>query len=235
MRIVRGGRSAPDDDRAVTDTLVDSVRETGEAVLRVWQPPEQAAFGRRDAHRSGFERARSIVTDRGVRAVERSTGGHVVYFTGSTLSFVRARAVSEERSGIEDRYEQTIGQVQSALADVGVSAHRGEPPGAFCPGTHSLSARGKLVGLAQRVRQQVAVVAGIVVVEDHGDIADLLEPVYDALEIEFDPGAVGSVARAGGDSSPETVRSALEARLTPPGATARRVHLDDISTLTESS
>lgn len=223
MRVVRGRVPTPAMDRAITTQIVDSVPESGESALRVWQPPAQVAFGRRDTNRDGFERARELVTDRGVPAIERSTGGHAVYFTGDTLSFLLATPTANERTGIEDRYERTIAPLQSALAALGVDTERGEPDGAFCPGTHSLSAEGKIVGLAQRVRRTVAVVAGIVVLQDHEQIADLLSPVYEALDIPFDPGAVGSISRAGGTTDPETVCETFEAHLTP--AEASMEHL----------
>ena len=213
MRVVRGSVNAPEPDRTVTIQLVQSVATAGESALRVWQPPEQVAFGRRDANREGFERARDAVTSGGVSAIERSTGGHAVYFTGNTVSFVRATPVSDERTGIERRYEETIPKVRTALSEVGVETHQGEPEGAFCPGTHSLSADGKIVGLAQRVRNDVAVVAGILVLQDHEQIAALLDPVYDALDIPFNPDAVGSVARTGGTARWPAIRDALEAEL----------------------
>lgn len=72
---------------------------------------------------------------------------------------------------------------------------------------------GKLVGLAQRVTGEAALVAGIVVTRDHGEIASVLDPVYDALGVPFDPGSVGSVARAGGNGDPGAVARAVEAVL----------------------
>jgi len=229
MRVVRGRLDSAPTDRSATRAVVESVAQTGESVLRVWQPPQQVAFGRRDTTRTGFERARETVTSRGIPAIERSTGGHAVYFTGTTLSFVRADPVQDGRTGIEDRYEKTIPLLQSALSDLAVDATRGEPDGAFCPGTHSLSVTGKVVGLAQRVRRNVAVVAGIVVVQDHEQIAELLAPVYDALDVPFDPDTVGSIARACGDASPANVRAAIEEELTPPGTAVKVQSIDSFS------
>ena len=62
----------------------------------------------------------------------------------------------------------------------------------FCPGAHSLRADGKLVGIAQRVRQDVAFTAGIAVVRDHGPIGNVLSPVYDALGVPFHPESGGA-------------------------------------------
>ncbi|MDY7083409.1 MAG: lipoate--protein ligase family protein, partial [Halobacteria archaeon] len=57
--------------------------------------------------------------------------------------------------------------------------------------------------------QDVAVVAGVLVVADHEAIADVLDPVYAALDVEFDPGTVGSTASAGGEGDPDVVARAV--------------------------
>ena len=71
----------------------------------------------------------------------------------------------------------------------------------------------KLAGLAQRVRTDVAVVAGVLLVRDHDEIAGVLAPVYEALAVPFDPESVGGVALAGGESDPERVVAAVERAL----------------------
>lgn len=213
MRVVRGRRETPQADREYTKELIDAVGETGEPAVRVWQPHEQLVFGRRDTNRDGYERAREAATAQGVPVVERTVGGHAVYYTGGTISFLRAAPSGELRTGIDARYERITTELQAALADLGVEAREGEPPGSFCPGAHSLTAEGKIVGLAQRVRRDVAVVAGILLVAEHERIARVLEPVYDALELAFDPESTGSLARAGGETDPRRVRHALEESL----------------------
>jgi lipoate-protein ligase A len=226
MRIVRGRAAAPAADRQLTDQVVSTVGESGEPAVRVWQPPRQVAFGRRDAHRDGYDRAQQRLADRGIPHVERATGGHAVFFSGTTVSFLRATPVEDGRSSITDRYETTIAAVQEALSRLGVDASEGEPDGAFCPGTHSLSADGKIVGLAQRVRRDTAIISGIVVVRDHEEISEVLGPVYQALEIPFERTATGSIAKAGGDSDPERVCRELERTLSVGEASVERVSSD---------
>jgi lipoate-protein ligase A len=107
-----------------------------------------------------------------------------------------------------------VADLHGALEALGVDAREGEPPGAFCPGAHSLSTdAGKVVGIAQRVRQGSAAVAGIVVVRDHAAIAAVLEPVYGALGVPFDAASVGSVAASGGPADPTRVARAVESAL----------------------
>lgn len=213
MRIVRGRGPTPERDREITRVHADTIADSGEGVLRVWRPHRQVVFGRRDSNREGYERARRIAAERGFETTERAVGGHAVCYTGATVSFVRATAVDDPRSGITARYERTTEAVRSALSELGVPADEGEPEGSFCPGTHSLSLEGKIVGLAQRIRRDVAVVGGIVVVRDHEEIDATLAPVYDALGVPFERGSTGSIAGAGGTADPELVRSRLETAL----------------------
>lgn len=223
MRIVRGRGPSAERDRERSRELVSSVAETGEPLLRIWQPHRHVAFGRRDSNRPGYERARALADEHGFVPVDRTTGGHAVCFTGNTVSFVRVTPVDDLRGGIDERYQQTTETLETALSELGVSPWVGEPDGAFCPGTHSISDEGKMVGLAQRVKRDVAVVAGIVVVRDHEDIAEVLGPIYDALDISFERNATGSIARSGGTSDPGRVIETLESHLADPGASVERL------------
>lgn len=227
MRVLRGRVADREADRAVTERLVADTRETGEPAVRVWRPPRQVAFGRRDAREPGYERARAAATERGYPSYERDTGGRAVAYTGHTIAFCRTEPVAEARTGIEERYDAAVADLRAALGDCGITAERGEPDRAFCPGAHSLSAEGKLVGIAQRVGGGVARVGGILVVRDHEAVAEVLDPVYDALGVPFDPGTVGSVARAIG-VAPESVdtgavRRAVEDALAGSDARVERV------------
>jgi lipoate-protein ligase A len=211
MRVLRGRAADRDADRARTAAMLDRTAETGVPALRVWTPGRQVAFGRRDTREEGYERAREAAASHGFPTVERSVGGRVVAYTDSTLAFAHAVPVGDERAGLDARYEGATNAVLRALRDLGVTAWRGEPEASFCPGAHSVQRDGKLVGVAQRVRQGAALVSGIVVVDDADEIAAVLAPVYDALDLPFDPDSVGSVARAGGPSDPDEVARALEA------------------------
>lgn len=214
MYVLRGRGETLAGDREATEQFVARARETGEPGVRVWRPPKNVAFGRRDSNREGYEQAREIAAEHGYPIAERSVGGHAVAFTGRTVAFALAEPVEESRSGITERYDRMTELVTAALADLGVDAEAGEPEGAFCPGTHSLSAEGKIAGLAQRVHSDAAVTSGILLVGDHEAVADVLAPIYDALEVPFEREAVGSIARAGGEATPETVVETFVEQLT---------------------
>jgi lipoate-protein ligase A len=157
-------------------------------------------------------------------------GGRAVAYTGTTVCFAHIDTVSDKRKGLTDRYDRIVDQLRQALDAVGIDADRGEPDGAFCPGTHSLSATGKLVGVAQRIRRDVALTAGIVIPRDRAELIDVLEPVYTHLNIPFDPDAVGSVRRAGSSASPEEVRQAIEESLIAGNSTdPSDVHREHVS------
>jgi lipoate-protein ligase A len=219
MRVYRGRAADIEADRAVSDRLVARVAESREPAVRVWRPYRQVAFGRRDANSNGYGRAREAAGERGFPPVEREVGGRAVAYTGRTVAFGRAVPVDGPRGGLDERYDAASTDLQRALSTLGVDASEGEPPDSFCPGTHSLQASrpdgrdGKLVGLAQRVRERVALVAGVLVVDDHAALADVLAPVYEALGVPFEPNSMGSVALAGGESDPDAAVAAVESAL----------------------
>ncbi|AGB14779.1 lipoate-protein ligase A [Halovivax ruber XH-70] len=206
-------------DREASRRLLDHAAD-GDRAVRVWTPHRQVAFGRRDANRDGFERARRLAAERGFQPVERRVGGRAVAYDGETaLAFARAEPVTDIRSGIQDRYASLTGTIVDGLDAAGVTVVEGEPPNSFCPGTHSLRLPdgGKVVGLAQRVTADGALGAGICLVDNAGPIADVLQAVYEALDVPFDRHTVGCAGAAvvGGDAH-ATVRTALEEALSAP-------------------
>lgn len=198
MYVLRGRAADPESDRERTRALLDRVRDTGEPAIRVWRPHRQLAFGRRDAGSEGYEQATAVARELGFPPVERDVGGRAVAYTGSTVAFARIDPVEDIRSGLNERYERVASAAQRALWRLGVPAQRGEPDHSFCPGGHSLQWQGKLVGLAQRVTAGAALTSGVLVVDSHEAIAAVLDDVYAALDVPFDPASVGSVAKAGG-------------------------------------
>ena len=211
MRTVRGSLPDVERDREVTRQLGPLVDETGEPALRVWTPPRQVAFGRRDATADGYERAREAARDLGYEPVERSVGGRAVAYTGETVAFAHVIPTDGDRDGIQRRYRETTDRLQRAFGALGATARSGEPEASFCPGDHSLQRDGKLAGVAQRVRREHALVGGCVVAVESDETAlpAVLEPVYDALGVPFDPASVGSVEGAGGPGDVDAVVDAI--------------------------
>lgn len=214
VRVYRGRHDDRERDRAATAAMLTEAGETGVPALRVWAPGRSLAFGRRDARADGYERARAIAREHGFPPVERSVGGRAVAYADSTLAFAHALPLADARTGLTERYEAAVDVLVSALRDAGADVEPGEPPASYCPGDHSVrvAGGGKVAGVAQRVRQDAALVSGCVTVAERGPIRAVLTPVYDALDVPFDPDSVGSVAQAGGPAEADAVRTALEAR-----------------------
>lgn len=211
MRVFDGRAEDIDADRERTREMLDHTAATDEPTVRAWTPHRQVAFGRRDAREDGYEEAKRAAEDHDFPAVERSVGGRAVVYTGNTVAFARTEPTNGR--GIQKRYTCATTDLQTALHRLGVRARAGEPENSFCPGSHSLQAEGKIAGLAQRVTDDAALVAGIVLTCDTAEITEVLEPVYAALDVPFDPDSVGSVERAGSDADPETVAHTVEKAL----------------------
>lgn len=211
MRVFEGRAADIEADRERTRELVAHTATTGEPAVRAWTPHRHVAFGRRDARAERYDQAHEIAADHDFPPVEREVGGRAVAYTGSTVAFARAEPADGRE--IQRRYARATTDLKIAFDRLGVEAHDGEPPDSFCPGSHSLQADGKIAGLAQRVRSDAALVAGIVVTRDAAAIAGVLEPIYDALGVAFDPDSVGSVSGAGSDADPETVARTIEQAL----------------------
>ena len=220
MRVFRGRAGSISADRDASGRLL-SVAADGESAVRVWVPYRQVAFGRRDARREGYDRACATADRRGFPPYERDVGGRAVAYDGTTtLAFARAEPVTDSRTGTTDRYERTTAALEQALRTLGLEPSHGEPADSFCPGTHSLSVdthagerERKVVGIAQRVRSDAALVAGIVHVANREALTGVLTDVYDALGVALEPATVGTIAAAGGPSDPEPVRAAIEGAL----------------------
>ncbi|OIB55673.1 lipoate--protein ligase family protein [Natrialba sp. SSL1] len=225
MRVLRGRADTLDADRRASESLLEYAA-AGEPAVRVWRPHRQVAFGRRDRRQEGYDEAYEAARDHGFAPIERSVGGRAVAYDGETaLAFARADPVEDFRRGTDARYERATEATERALSELGVDTERGEPADAFCPGSHSVSARltaaggnrdptlGKLVGLAQRVRQDAALTSGIVLVDNRELIGTVLESVYGALGLAFDPDSVGTIAAAGGEPHPAVVRARFEEAL----------------------
>ncbi|MFD1587955.1 biotin/lipoate A/B protein ligase family protein [Halorientalis brevis] len=211
MRVVRGRGDDIEADRSVTQRLLAWAGTAGEPAVRVWRPHRQVAFGPRDANSDGYEQARQAAADQGYAVSERQVGGRAVAYTGDTIAFARIEPTDDGRQGIEERYAAVRVDIRDALRELGVDADRGEPDETFCPGSYSLQAPGgKLVGIAQRVTGDAVLVAGLIVVDGHDEIADVLDPVYDALSISFDPDTVGSIERGGGKVDPVAIIMRVE-------------------------
>ena len=198
-------------DRAGAGTLPEAIR--------LATPGALVSFGRLDALAPGFPAAVAAAREHGYAAVHRLVGGRAAVFNGSTLLFAHVVADPEPARGTHARFAAMAATVVEALRALGVADPRvGEVPGEYCPGAFSVSAGGriKLAGIAQRVTRRAACTQGVLVVEDAAAVRAVLEPVYAALGLAWDPATAGAIEDvAPGVTTPDALaalRSAFAAR-----------------------
>jgi octanoyl-[GcvH]:protein N-octanoyltransferase len=163
--------------------------------LRLARPGAMVAFGKQDAVASGYADAVRAARSGGFEAVLRLAGGRAAVFHEGTIALAHAVPDQAPRVGIHSRFYSTADLIARALRGLGVDARVGEVPGEYCPGGYSVNARGKvkLAGIGQRLIAGASHMGGVIVVRDASRVRDVLVPVYQALELDWDPGTAGAV------------------------------------------
>jgi octanoyl-[GcvH]:protein N-octanoyltransferase len=184
--------------------------------VRIHRPGSEVAFGRQDVASPGYEAAAEAARAAGFAAVERLAGGRAAVFHPGTIAFARAYADPQPPKRTYARFEEMADLIAGALRGLGADARVGEVPGEYCPGAYSVNARGKtkLAGIGQRMIRGGAHMGGVVVASGGREIARVLEPVYRALDLDWDPATSGSVSdEVGREVDPGEVEEALIAQL----------------------
>ncbi len=181
------------------------------ATFRLHRPARELAFSKQDRAAPGFARAVAAAREAGFEPVVRLAGGRAAAFHEGTLAFAWATPAERPVAETHQRFELLAGIVAEALRRLGVDARVGEVPGEYCPGAWSVNARGrtKLAGIGQRLISGGAHAGGVLVVEGSGLLRQALVPVYEALDLAWDPETVGSVA----DELPTTTLDDAEAAI----------------------
>jgi lipoate-protein ligase A len=203
-------------DTAVSRALLGAVAEgRSPAALRLYDPGDAVAFSLLDRVQPGFGGAVAAARARGFDALLRLAGGRAAVFTRETLGFAWCVADPEPRATIRARFEGIAAAVAAALRRLGADAQVGAVPGEYCPGDHSVNARGrvKLMGVGQRIVKGAAHVGGVIVLGGSARIRDVLVPVYAELGFPFDPATVGALEDEIGAVSRAAVVEALLAEL----------------------
>jgi lipoate-protein ligase A len=154
------------------------------------------AFGRLDKLKPGYRGAVEIAREHGYEPIERLAGGRAAVFHEGTLSFSMATRQASAYAGTRGRFEEMARTIATALGRLGIDGRVGEVPGEYCPGEYSVNSAGrvKIAGIGQRVITGGAHVGGVIVVRGAGRIRAVLEPIYEALELDWEPATTGSVA-----------------------------------------
>jgi octanoyl-[GcvH]:protein N-octanoyltransferase len=218
----------PDDpalDAAVSRAVMHRVA-AGELpeTLRLARPAAVVAFAKRDALAPGYAAALAAARARGFGAILRLAGGRAAVFHEGTLELAHAKPEPDPKPGIHERFEATATLIADALRQLGIDARVGEVPGEYCPGRWSVNAAGrrKLAGIGQRVVAGGSHTGAVIVLEGAERVRSVLEPVYAALGLEWDPETVGAVADEAAAAPPGDARSGAtplgdaRSRATPP-------------------
>jgi octanoyl-[GcvH]:protein N-octanoyltransferase len=188
-----------------------SAGEVTEA-LRVYRPTAPVVvFGRRDTRLPGFDAAAAAAQRAGFEPLVRATGGRAVAYTDQAVVVDHVRHEPEPAGGHDDRFAEFGTLLAGTFAGLGVDARVGAVPGEYCPGAHSVNARGtvKLVGTAQRIVKNAWLFSSLVVVGDEERLRPVLTEVYRNLEIPFDDASVGSLSGEVPGLTVETVEDAI--------------------------
>ncbi len=218
LRLIR--HSFPDQPElstAISRTILRQVA-AGELppTIRIHRPGNEVAFGRQDLANPNFDAAADAARRAGFAAVERLAGGRAAVFHSGTIAIARAYADPQPPKRTYARFEEMAGMIAEALRGMGVDARVGEVPGEYCPGAYSVNARNtvKLSGIGQRMIRGGAHMGGVVVASGGREVARALEPVYRALELEWDPATSGDVSEElGREVDPGEIEEALIAEL----------------------
>jgi lipoate-protein ligase A len=186
-------------DTAVSHALLREVADGGhEPALRLYQPADVVAFGKRDVVADGFESAVASARACGFEPTIRLAGGRAAVFHANTIAFAWTVPNQALREGITERFEHLSHLMAGAFRSLGADARVGQVPGEYCPGEYSVNVAGtrKVMGVGQRIIAGAAHVGGVIVVDDAPRINGVLEPVYDDLGLSWDPAATGDLAAA---------------------------------------
>jgi octanoyl-[GcvH]:protein N-octanoyltransferase len=179
--------------------------------LRIARPGTTVAFAKRDAVADGYDEAVRAARAQGFDATLRLAGGRAAAFHDGTMEIGHAVPEPEPRTGIHDRFERTAWRLARALGRLGVDARVGEVPGEYCPGRYSVNARGavKLAGIGQRIVAGGSHTGVVLVVTGEQRINDVLRPVYEALDLPWEPEVTGSVESESPEADSDAIRDAL--------------------------
>jgi octanoyl-[GcvH]:protein N-octanoyltransferase len=178
----------------VTQARLGQIAET----VRIYRPTAAVVvFGRRDTRLSGFPRAAAAARAAGFEPVVRATGGRAVAYTGEALVVDHVRPEQASTGGQDARFTEFGQKFVDLFRGFGLDARLGAVPGEYCPGAHSVNARGveKLVGTAQRMVPGAWLFSSLLVVGDEDRLRPVLAEVYRCLDQDFDESSVGSLSR----------------------------------------
>ena len=190
------GPGRPGIDTALSHAVL---REVGAGrspeTLRVYRPERVVAFGRLDVVSPLYTQAVKAAKTAGYMPIERLAGGRAAAFHPETIAFSWACPSTDPKSGITDRFEFISTLIRDVCVSLGVDARVGQIPGEYCPGRYSVNVAGthKIMGVGQRLISGAAHVGGVLVVGDAVGTRRIVEIVYAAMGLPWNPETVGAL------------------------------------------
>jgi octanoyl-[GcvH]:protein N-octanoyltransferase len=213
MDLIRTSFTAePATGPALARILLEQVASGGRvATLRLARTGPAVAFGRRDTVSPAYGEASSVAAELGHPGIERLSGGRATAYVGETLVLGVTLPDREAARHTLQRFDWVSGVVVSALDRLGLDASVGRLPGEYCPGDHSIILAGerKVAGLGQRMIAGAAHVGVVLTVSGGDRLREVLDPVYRALGLEWNPATAGALAEGQAGLGPESVEEAL--------------------------
>lgn len=173
-------------------------------ILRVYAPRPTVAFSRRESLMPSFAAAQEAARDHGFAPVIRLAGGRAVAYDESCL-VIDLVTPSDRHMANELVFDVVSESMRRVLVDLGVDARVGAVPREYCAGPHSVNARAevKLVGIAQRVTRGARLVTASVALGPAMRLRSVVDAVYAAMSLDWDPETFGTLAGEGVQASPE--------------------------------
>lgn len=214
IRLVRQGFPARMSlDTAVSRVLLTQADMSGET-LRLTVPGPSVAFGKHDAATPGFGAAVAAARDAGFEPFVRLAGGRATVFHDQSVAISWVIPDPKPIEGIRARFSSVAGVLVEAFETLGVRAGVGATPGEYCPGEFSIHVgSAKVAGIGQRLTRSAAHIGGVVVAGDGSRIQRVLIPVYEALDLDWDPRTVGALSDSTPGIDPHTVIDAIVDRV----------------------
>ncbi len=226
IRLIDETGARADDDRdpvldvALGAALLQQVGAGGSELLRVYRPWPTLAFSGRDCASPNIGAAAAAAVAAGFTPVRRGPGGRAAAYHPGTvcLDHIGPITAGPARPGsgsdvdqIRPRFTLFADVLIRALRSLGVDAQLGPVPGEYCPGEFSINdGRGhKLAGTAQRLVRGAWLFGTVIVVEDAEPVRSVLDEVYRALGLDWNPASVGAVRDVAPGAGPAEVVSAV--------------------------
>jgi octanoyl-[GcvH]:protein N-octanoyltransferase len=197
---------------ALSTALLEEVaRGRRRGVVRAYSPLPTVAFSRRDTFLPGFADAMQAARRHGFTPVIRAAGGRAAAYDEGCLIVDEIMPAADAMAEIRERFADGAALQASALRTLGVDARVGAVAGEYCPGEFSVNARGatKLIGSAQRIIRGGWLFAAVVVVASAERLRPVLEDVYAALGLDWEPATTGSIAAEAPGTTVKAVEQAV--------------------------